>query len=147
MPTVNGRRLRELREALVLSQFDLAVKAHVSQSHLSQIELDNVVSVGTVVLTNLAMVLKTNVDYLVDASDDPRPAKQQAVGKLKPDEERLLKTYRLLQHDELKQQAHTQMRLLADLERKLEREQHQSLRQSQSGESVDREADRVVLVS
>lgn len=147
MPAPNGPRLRELRKKAGLTQLELAALAHCAQSHLAQLELGTVGSVGSEVVTSLAMVLQTNVEYLIGTSDDPRPAKQQAIGKLKHDEEALLKAYRLLQRSDFKQQAHAQMHLLVDLERDLERERRQSSRQSRSDGKADHEEDKAAVVS
>jgi len=132
MATVDVRRMTRLREQLQLTKTDLARIAGVSQSHISQIELGRINSIGSATLLALAIALETNTDYLVGASDDPRPPKAQAIGRIKPDEEALLRTYRLIVQDNFKHAVREHARMLADLDDQTRREARQAARQSQS---------------
>lgn len=70
---IRGDRVKALREARGLTQKDVAERAPVSQSYLSEIEGGRRVSVGSLVILGLAHVLETSVDYLVGLTDDPNP--------------------------------------------------------------------------
>ena len=77
-PAVNiGPRLRDLRIGAGMSQQELSESLrlrgyNVVQTHVSAMERgDNQASAE--VLVGLALVLDTNVDYLLGLTDDPRP--------------------------------------------------------------------------
>jgi len=95
-----------------------------------------VTSVGSVILTSLATALNTSVDYLIETSDDPRPPRVQAIGKLKPDEEELLKLYRQIRGETFKTKSLDQIRMLLDLDRTVERERRAAARGIPSDEPV-----------
>ena len=97
MPAVRSHRLKMMMEKAGLKQYQLAAQAGVSSGHISHLLHGNVDSVGSTILLKLAMVLNTNVDYLVGASDDPRPPHTQPVKPLNPDEEELIRLYRQFQ--------------------------------------------------
>ena len=73
MGTVRGDRIKSLRLVRKLTQGQLAAFAGSSQPHISSIEAGKQKTVGSTILRGLARVLDTNVDYLIGASDDPRP--------------------------------------------------------------------------
>lgn len=79
MLAIRGDRLRERREARRLSQGQLAAFARVGQSYISMIETGKRENVGSRVLTALARVLNTNIDYLAGSTDDPRPASEARI--------------------------------------------------------------------
>jgi transcriptional regulator with XRE-family HTH domain len=122
MHSVRGHRVRQLRERLERTQLWLAETAHLSQSHLSQIEQDKVQSVGSAVLNGLARALDTSVDYLIGATDDPRPPKSVAIGRIKPDEEELMLAYRQIKRESLKELIRESARRWARLEQSFEQE-------------------------
>ena len=64
-----GQKVKVLRVDLGLTQGVLAERAHVSQGYLSQIENDEIDSVGSVMLRNIANAL--GVSYLVLVTDEP----------------------------------------------------------------------------
>jgi transcriptional regulator with XRE-family HTH domain len=74
---VRGDRVRDLRKALHLSQYDLSgelrrLNTEVAQSWISQIERNGGGLKGDS-LAKLAFILGTSTDYLLGATDDPSP--------------------------------------------------------------------------
>ena len=76
-PKLRGDRVRELRTALSLSQYDVSdelrrMGAEVKQSWLSQVERGGA-GLRPEALTALAFLLGTSTDYLLGVTDDPSP--------------------------------------------------------------------------
>lgn len=65
-----GRKIRELREAMHLSQAALAKKSKVSRSAINRYELDKGIPDADR-LVRLALALNTTIDYLLDMPDAP----------------------------------------------------------------------------
>lgn len=63
-----GRRIRELREQMGLSQASLAANAQVSQGYLCQLEREEVKSPSAAVLLRLASALYIDPHELLDAA-------------------------------------------------------------------------------
>jgi transcriptional regulator with XRE-family HTH domain len=120
-----------------LKQYELAALAGISQGHFSAILHDTYESVGSVKLMGLANALETNVDYLVGTSDDPRAYRRVPLGSLTADEEELVRVYRQI-GDLLKEQAHVQLRVYAELERRVKQKAPEREYPGQSGEPEDR---------
>jgi transcriptional regulator with XRE-family HTH domain len=121
-----------------LKQYELAALAGISQGHFSSVMHAKYKSINSISLTNLAKVLNTSVDYLIGASDDPRAPKEVPVGALTADEEELVRVYRQIHGDLLKEQAHVQLRVYVELERQVKREAPVRERPGQSDGQEDR---------
>lgn len=65
-----GRRVRRRRMACGWSQVDLATKSAVPQAAISRIESGGYQALNLTVLTSLANVLCTTVDYLLQRTDE-----------------------------------------------------------------------------
>jgi len=63
-----GRRIRELREQMGLSQAQLASCAHVSQGYLCQLEREEVKNPSAAILLRLASALYVDPRELLDAA-------------------------------------------------------------------------------
>ena len=105
MPSIQGGRLKQLREQRRLTQGQLSAYSGVSQGYISHIELGERSNVGSEPLVQLARVLETSIDYLTGRTEDPRSPARPPVGALAPDEEELLLAYRALDSDDARQMA------------------------------------------
>lgn len=74
MTKIRADRVKRLREERGLSQGQLATYGGMSQSYISDIESGKRPNVGGGKLVGLAKALRTNVDYLLGRTDDPRPS-------------------------------------------------------------------------
>lgn len=72
------RRIRELRMARGWSISKLARIAGVSQSNLSEIENGHTLKPTAEFVLKVAVALGTSTDYLLGATDDPRPRQPHA---------------------------------------------------------------------
>ena len=68
-----GKRMKALRADRGMSQKDLAKMISTAQSHLSEIESDNVPRVSGHLVGRIALALATTSDYLLLLTDDPMP--------------------------------------------------------------------------
>jgi transcriptional regulator with XRE-family HTH domain len=68
-----GKRIKALRADRGMSQKDLAKLISTAQSHLSEIESDNVPRVSGYLVGRIAVSLSTTSDYLLLLTDDPMP--------------------------------------------------------------------------
>jgi transcriptional regulator with XRE-family HTH domain len=93
---IRGNRVRQRREALSLSQVDLAARTGISQGHISHIEAGHIASVRSNVLMALSRVLETNAGYLAGQLDDPRPFSGESWKGLSEDEAEALMLYQML---------------------------------------------------
>jgi transcriptional regulator with XRE-family HTH domain len=65
-----GRRVQQRREALGLSQVELAREAGITQGLLSRIENGHTPNPGAQALKGLALALRCSIDYLVGLYDN-----------------------------------------------------------------------------
>ena len=75
-----GERVKKRREALHLSQEQLARQAGIAQGLLSRIERGVTPSPGATVLKGLARALLCSIDWLVDLYDEEHPFNTQMAG-------------------------------------------------------------------
>jgi len=87
---IRGDRVKQLREAMHLEQYDAAYRAGISQGHMSRIESGGVASVGSEILIRLVKLLNTNVEYLIGLSNDPAPRARTEYEELSEAESRLV---------------------------------------------------------
>lgn len=73
-PKIQGDRVRARREALNLSQVELAKLLGIDQSVLSKLENGHRVAKGAAMQEGLAGALKTSLAYLRGQTDNPDPA-------------------------------------------------------------------------
>ncbi|MDE6500615.1 MAG: helix-turn-helix domain-containing protein [Ruminococcus sp.] len=59
-----GQKVKFRRKELGLTQIELALKANISQSYLSQLE-NNVFNPTAPIIVRLALVLEVSIDYLL----------------------------------------------------------------------------------
>ena len=74
-------RIRNLREDKELTQKQMAEKLSVAQTTYSDYELGKL-NIPTSILRQLAFILETSVDYLLEVTDERRPyprAKQMKI--------------------------------------------------------------------
>lgn len=69
--TETGRRVRQRREAIGLTQAELAVRAKTTVTSISRIEIGDTENPRTSSLGRIATALSTTLDYLTGATDDP----------------------------------------------------------------------------
>jgi len=93
---VRGDRIRTLGEGRGWTQWDLARKSGISQSHISEIEAGKPTSIGSGSLYALSRALRTNMPYLTGTGGDPRPRDKAKLGDLEFAETELLSNYRAL---------------------------------------------------
>ena len=63
-PFETGKRIKKLREAKKMNQYDLAEELHVSHSHMSKIETGH--RIGSIdIYMNLAEFFGVSLDYLL----------------------------------------------------------------------------------
>ncbi len=88
---IRGDRIKDLREGRGLDQGQLAYRADIDTSYVWRLEKGKNPNVSAEKLARVAKVLRTNTDYLVGTSDDPRPMMGARVltGDLVPVFERL----------------------------------------------------------
>lgn len=108
-PTVNGTRLKSLREDKDWSQSDLARESGVAQAHISRIEAGQIPKVSAVVLGTLAQALGVSSDFLLNLTDNPL---------LAPDPNHLSQIERLASNDEGKRLLDLWPRLPDDITRR-----------------------------
>lgn len=66
-PAETGKRIKKLREAKKMNQYDLAEELHVSHSHMSKIEIGQ--RIGSIdIYMNLAEFFGVSLDYLLVGS-------------------------------------------------------------------------------
>lgn len=93
---IRGDRVKQLREAIHLEQYDAAYRAGISQGHMSRIESGGVASVGSEILIRLVKLLNTNVEYLIGLSNDPTPRAKTGYEDLSDAEAKLVFLYQQL---------------------------------------------------
>ncbi|NLG27415.1 MAG: helix-turn-helix transcriptional regulator [Chloroflexi bacterium] len=93
---LRGDRILRLRERLGYTQMEAAYKCGMNQGNLSQIERGQRTNVQMETLVGLAEGLKTTVEYLIGATNDPTPRPQAALDRLTEDEARWLILFREL---------------------------------------------------
>lgn len=73
IPTIFGRRLKQVRETRGLTQADLAGKAGVQVVMVSHFETGVRSSASAATLVKFANALSVSIDYLLGQSNDPAP--------------------------------------------------------------------------
>lgn len=69
-PVATGKKIKKLREAAKMNQYDLAVALNVSHSHVSKIELGKRVG-GVDIYVSIATIFGVSLDYLLsDEKED-----------------------------------------------------------------------------
>ena len=68
MPTL-GSRVKQLREGLGLSQFELAKLSSITQASLSRLEANKMSQLKSEKLKSLALALRVSVDYLLGENE------------------------------------------------------------------------------
>jgi|GraSoiStandDraft_11_1057310.scaffolds.fasta_scaffold831156_2 transcriptional regulator with XRE-family HTH domain len=74
---VLGKRLRERREHLGLSQMEVAKQARIIQGDLSLLERGKKRALWADTLQRLAEALECSLDYLAGRTDDPHPPRRR----------------------------------------------------------------------
>lgn len=99
---IRGDRLRRLRDKRDLSQGQLAGYAGVAQSWISRLERGDASNIGAEHLQSVARVLETSADYLLGRTDDARSPTREPLGDLTPEEEGLIRDYRVIKNEDVK---------------------------------------------
>jgi len=89
--------MRELRQERDLTQGQLALYAGVAQSHISRLENDRIISMGSDPLSEVARALHTTTDYLLGLTANPFPRENPGLNE---EESRLIRLFRSLHEDE-----------------------------------------------
>lgn len=97
---IRGDRLKRLRDRRDLTQGQLAAYAGVAQSWISRLERGEATNIGAEHLQSIARVLDTSADYLLGRTDDPRSPLREPLGELSPDEENLIRDYRMVKNED-----------------------------------------------
>jgi len=86
VPTVSviGQRIRQRREAVGLTQSELARLADATQASVARVETGETQSPRSSVLAAIARALSTSTDYLTGAVDDPGPLPEPTPLELAP---------------------------------------------------------------
>lgn len=82
--SVIGQRIRQRREAVGLTQTDLARLSDTTQASIARVETGETQSPRSAVLVAIARALSTTMDYLTGASDEPGPLPDPAPLELTP---------------------------------------------------------------
>ncbi|MBC8252618.1 MAG: hypothetical protein H8E35_01145 [Ardenticatenia bacterium] len=108
-----GKRIRALRHDLGVSQIELGHRIARSSGYMSLVEADKVPGISGALLSEIAEVLGTTVDYLLLRSDDPLPPPEMQPDDLDPEVARLVRLIEGLP-------SHLQDRAITYLEQQLE---------------------------
>lgn len=99
-----GRRIRNLRQKRGMEQLELAQKLNISQSKMNKIETGFQKRIEPEILSDLAKVLNTTVDYLVNGESEDK--KQMIINKIVaefPDADLMFKDLANMSADQLEE--------------------------------------------